>query len=475
MGLAPQQQAARLEAVVDVVVGLPHGASGEPGDGVGEPPVGPDRVEPREAGLPAHDAVDLTEGGSEVHDPGALVGVDEVARHDAPPIGSGWHRQLVEGTVVTAPHQVAAWEPAGDARALAHHRLDQLLGHDQPVDHRVGELGVDGCPGVGRKGPRRGRPHDQRPRRTEDGIVGIGQRQEHVGGLVLDVLVDVGLAELVARERRPAPGAVGHHLDVLVEEVLIPDLLQVPPDGLHVVRVKRPVRVVEIGPVADALGHGPPVVHVRAHGLAAAPGELSDTDRLDLALARDPERLLDLDLDREAVGVPSGPAVDAKAPHRAIPAEQILVGACPDVVQARTTVGGRRALVEHPRRGALATADRPFEDALAIPARELGLLDGDEVRLRRGGSEQRSPPWAARAPPGRHRRRPRHNRGWAGQRRPDQGFRPAARAPPRAPPTPARPAPRATTGRRRPARSPAWHARRDRGRRCTTCERPWPR
>ena len=52
VGHAPDEQPRRLQRVVDVVVGLPHLAPGQPARRVGEPAVGADRVEGGEARRP---------------------------------------------------------------------------------------------------------------------------------------------------------------------------------------------------------------------------------------------------------------------------------------------------------------------------------------------------------------------------------------------------------------------------------------
>ncbi len=64
-------------------------------------------------------------------------------------------------------------------------------------------------------------------------------------------------------------------------------------------------------------------------------------------LAADAELLLDLDLDRQAVRVPSRLARHAKSLHRAVAAEEILDRAREDVMDARAAVRRRRALEEH--------------------------------------------------------------------------------------------------------------------------------
>ena len=138
-------------------------------------------------------------------------------------------------------------------------------------------------PGPGRPGCR-GRA---RPAAGPAASPSSSQREQHVGRLVDDVAVDVGLAQLVAAQCGAAPGAVRDHLDVLVEEPLVPEVLEVPPHRLDVLGGEGPVGAVDVDPVADPLGQGLPLVDVVAHRLAAEPGELGDADLLlDLSLGR---------------------------------------------------------------------------------------------------------------------------------------------------------------------------------------------
>ena len=107
-------------------------------------------------------------------------------------------------------------------------------------------------------------------------------------------------------ERRAAARAVGDDLVALVQPPVVPDLAQRPPDRLDVVVGERHVGVVEVDPEADPLGQPVPVLDVAEHRLAAALVELGDPVGLDLGLRGDPELLLDLELDRQAVAVPAG-------------------------------------------------------------------------------------------------------------------------------------------------------------------------
>ena len=255
-------------------------------------------------------------------------------------------------------------------------------GHDQPVDHGVGQARVDGHARIRQQRPRRRGPDRQRGGVTEQRRVRIDDREPHVRRLVLFVRVDAGLAQLVARKGCAAAGAVRDDLEILVEQPLIEQLAEVPPHGLDVGRAQRPVGRIRIEPVADPRRQPGELVDIGIDRLTAQPDELGDADLiLDLLLAGDAELLLHLDLDREAMGVPPATPGDIRAPHGVKPAEEVLVDAGPDVMEPGHPVRGGRSLVEDPLRRALPLFDGAFEDALRRPAGQLGLLEGNEISI----------------------------------------------------------------------------------------------
>ena len=330
-----------------------------------------------------------------MHDAGALVGLDEVPGDHPPPDPAGIgrpRRQVVERAAVVHPDEQGARHGGVGRRALAEDLLHQRRGHDVGADHRVVEVGADRGAGVGQEGPGRGGPgHEgqagqgvapERGPQARGAVALVAQRQPDIGRLVLDLAVDVGLAEFVAAQRRAAARTVRDDLDVLVEQLLFPEALQVRPDRLHVLGGEGPVGVVDVDPVADALGERLPLAHVITHRLLAQAGELGDPHLvLDLALGRDAQLLLHLHLDGQSVGVPAGLAGDGVAPHGPVAAEEVLVDPGPDVVETRSAVGRGRALVEDPRLGSGPQLDRPLEHPVGGPPGQLLVLEGGEIGI----------------------------------------------------------------------------------------------
>ena len=333
-------------------------------------------------------------------------------RQPSRPGGARGREQVVEGPVVVEPHQRLARESVPDRprprrRPTPPGRRPRCRRRRRPSrrprrrtrgrGRRRHRCWTGGSRASWSRPPARartGRPVRGRRAGVPAAAPSSVSGKRTIGRLVLDRPVDVGLAELVAGQGGPTPRAVRHHLDVLVEQTLVPEALQVPPDRLHVLGREGPVGGVDVDPEADPLGEGLPLVHVVADRLPAQPGELADAHLLlDLALVGDAQLALDLDLDRQAVGVPPGPPGHGIAPHGAVAAEQVLVDPGPHVVEARAPVGRRRPLVEHPGLGPGTELDRALEDTVGRPPGQLVGLEGGEIGFGGHRAEQRVRPF----------------------------------------------------------------------------------
>ena len=240
---------------------------------------------------------------------------------------------------------------------------------------------MGGDRGVGDQRPRCRRPHQQG--RLAGQRAG-GQREPDVDAGVGDVLVALG--ELMVGQRGAAAGAVRGDPVVLDQQALGVDLLQRPPDALDEGRVHRPVRLVEVHPVAHPLGELGEGVDVAGDGLAAAGVERLHAVGLDVGLAVEAEFLLDRQFDRQAVAVPAGLAGDVVALHRLEAGEDVLEDPGLDVVGAGHAVGGRRALVEGPRPAAGGLGQGGREGVVGLPERQDLPLHRRQVDAGRHGA-----------------------------------------------------------------------------------------
>src|SRR5665809_57555 len=322
----------------------------------------------------------------EVDDSGSLLSRDEVPRTH--PVTGLPALDEVERGRIAPPDEIGSSHGLGDLDAFAQKWLDAVARQDERltvlfrVRHaHVGDVLADRSRHVRQQRPRRGRPHEQR------GVGLIDEGEAHVHRGIRDGLVAARVVLLVARQRGPAARAVRDDLEVLLEKVLVPQLLEDPPDALDVVRVHRPVGIVEVEPEADAVRQLLPLVDVTLDRLAAALDEGLDADLLlNLTLLDDPELALDRDLDRQTVAVPARLAIDVVTLHRLKTAEEVLDRPGYDVVEAGLAVGGRGALVEDPLGHALPLGQRALEDLVLFPGPQYALLHGREIDLGRDRS-----------------------------------------------------------------------------------------
>ena len=191
----------------------------------------------------------------------------------------------------------------------------------------------------------------------------------HDGG-ILHVAVAARLVQLVGREARSGGRRVGLDGVALVEQPLLVELLQKPPQRLDVLVVVGDVGVVHVDPVAHLAGELLPHALELHHRLAAGAVVLLDGNLLADVLLGDAELLLDTQLDGESVGIPARLAVDQIALLGLIAAEYVLDGTGHDVVDAGHAVGRGGTLVEDEGRMSLTRGDAFVEGVVGVPLRE---------------------------------------------------------------------------------------------------------
>ena len=168
---------------------------------------------------------------------------------------------------------------------------------------------------------------------------------------MLDECVVLLARLLVLRERRPAARTPLGRAMALVQPAARVHLLEEAPDVLDVRVREGEVVVAPVHPHAEALrllDHHRGVVR---DALAALRGELGQAIRLDLALRVEPECLLHLDLDMQALGVEAVLVARVEPVHGLVALEDVLQRAAVAVVDAHRVVGGDRPVHEGERAG----------------------------------------------------------------------------------------------------------------------------
>ena len=168
---------------------------------------------------------------------------------------------------------------------------------------------------------------------------------------------------------------------VVVFAFLFVDLFEAPPLGFDVVILVGDIRVLHIRPITDALAHLLPLGLVFPDGLLALFDERLDAVFLDLRLAVQAEHLLDLQLHRQAMGIPAGLAQHVVALHRAIARDDVLDRARLHMADVRLAVGGRRAVEERKGGRALAQLHRFLKNVFVAPEFDDLFLALSEVHV----------------------------------------------------------------------------------------------
>ena len=166
-------------------------------------------------------------------------------------------------------------------------------------------------------------------------------------GQVLHVAVAPGLVQLVRTQSGAGSGRIGLDGVALVEESLLVELLQQPPQRFDVAVVVCDVGVFQVHPIAHLVGQVGPLLRKLHHVLAAGRIVVGHGDRLTDILLRDAQCLLHAQFHRQSVGVPSGLPLYLISLHGLVAAEDVLDGAGHHVVDARHTVGRGRPFIEH--------------------------------------------------------------------------------------------------------------------------------
>ncbi len=257
---------------------------------------------------------------------------------------------------------------------------------------------------IGGKGPR-GRGPDQ------EGFV------RFAGDAELDVdrwVRFVGVLDFGVREGRLASGTPLDRTERLIDPVAFVGAFQRPPGRLDEFVADRHVRAVPIQPDAERLELFRHLLEeIRREGPARV-HELLDAELFDLLLVRDPEGLLDLHLDREAVHVVAWLVPDVVAAHAVIADDEIFDRLVQDLSEVNRSGRVRRAVAKKeilaflPGHDGLPIDPRPVPEFLDLSLhlewsiRLLRLLDhrspapGDSGRPRLlHRLEKRSTIWAA--------------------------------------------------------------------------------
>ena len=371
--LAPEQGALRAQVSDDGVIGREDVQAGEIGNRLVERAVVANGIRPDDAVRAADGGVVFAEGWSEVNDPCAVVGRDELGWDDRERMRRPGEVRK-QGTVCPpdqrfagrlsrlAPPAQLGCEPS-DGVARQPHRLPALLHRD------ICDAWPDCERDVRRQRPGRRRPCEERLRGIVDELQAHGDRRIHTGP------ERVILSGFEIRQRRLTARAEDDDLLAFIDQTPLPQALEDMDDGLHVVGIHRPIVVVEVDPAAEAIDDRPPFRGIADDHLSTALVEAVDAVVEDVRPRLEAELLLDFELDRQPVAVPAPSPWDVVSAHREVSRDDVFDVGRENVAVVRQARGKRRTVVEDVLRPALARLDGAFEGSLRLPALEDLALD----------------------------------------------------------------------------------------------------
>jgi len=189
---------------------------------------------------------------------------------------------------------------------------------------------------------------------------------------VFHVTVASRLVQLMARQTGTGRRRIGLDGIAFVEQSLVIQLLQQPPQSLDIFVIVGDIGMVKVNKIAHLLGKLTPFGRKLHHILPTAMVILLHGDIFFRCLVvyiflRYPEILLHSKLHRQTVGIPTGLARHTKPLHGFQTADGVLDGTRNDVVNARTAVGGRRTFIKHKRFLRIALLHAALKDLLLFP------------------------------------------------------------------------------------------------------------
>jgi hypothetical protein len=155
--------------------------------------------------------------------------------------------------------------------------------------------------------------------------------------------------------------------------------------------------VFQVHPVGDAVGHALPFLDVAPDARLARLVEGGDAVAFDIRLAREAQLALDLDLHRQAVGIPPAPRTNHILPAHAPVADHDVLGRPRlDMVDAGPPVRRGRTFKKDKRPRSVAVPQRLLHDALLAPPRLDFLLQYGKPLLRIDRSKRHRSSFAAK-------------------------------------------------------------------------------
>ena len=267
------------------------------------------------------------------------------------------------------------------------HDIQRLLGGIGvlPLHTHIVNLRANAEGGVGRKCPGSGRPSQHiRGQVGHRGCKLRACRIDHAElcrhRCVLHIAIAARLVQFVRTQTRSCGRRIGLNGIAFVEEILLIQLFEQPPQRFDILVVVGDIGVLHIHPVTHEVAQVGPFLGVHHHVAAAACIVFFNANAVADVFLCDAQFLFNAQLNGQSVGVPSCLAIHLESLHRLVTAEYVLDGTRHHVVNTRVSVGRRRTFKEYERGAALAFCHTAVEQVLLVPHLEHLFIGGEEVQ-----------------------------------------------------------------------------------------------
>ena len=193
--------------------------------------------------------------------------------------------------------------------------------------------------------------------------------------------VFVSLSHFLCRQRSTTTRTVRHDLKSFIKKSFIPDLLQCPPLRLNKCVVISNIRIIHISPETYSIREILPHTFVFPHTLFTLFDKWLNTIFLNLILSVKAKSLLNLQLDRQSVSIPSGLSRNFIPLHGTVTRNHILDNTCQNMADMRFTIRSRRSIIKHILWTALTVLHTLLKNMIVFPEFLRFLLPVNKIHV----------------------------------------------------------------------------------------------
>ena len=233
---------------------------------------------------------------------------------------------------------------------------------------------------VGRQSPRCGCPRQEHrltpPLQCFGSIHHLKLRSDSG---IFHITICTRLIEFVTRKSSSSSRAIRLNGITFVEQTLLIELFEQPPESFDIRVFVSDVRVFHIHPIPHKVRQIAPLLRVHHHITTTMRIIFFDRNLLTNVFFGNSQFLFNTQFDGQTMGVPTSFAVDLETLHRFVTAKHILNGTRHHVVNTRVSICRWRSFKENIRGATFTLADAAVEEVGLVPFFQHLFVDGVEV------------------------------------------------------------------------------------------------